>query len=416
MGNFFQQTQQYIANISNASKETKLRLSQPQNEIIVHYPVKLSSGKTELFKGYRIQHSNVMGPFKGGIRYHSDVSLDDCKALAALMTIKCALIGVPFGGAKGGIKFDPLTHNPVDLEKITRGFVEALGDNIGPRYDIPAPDVGTSSQTMGWMADAYARSASVAQRHDAVAVVTGKPVEFRGSLGRDGATGMGIVTCVRHWANITGNNLAGMRAIIQGFGNVGSHTALLLSNLGVSIRAIGDHTCYIANSEGINVFRLKEHVAQHGSILNYPNCTVISREDFFAQDADLFVPAALEHQIDTLEAGLLHPNMKLIVEGANGPCTVAGENVLEDRKITVIPDVLANSGGVAVSYSEWVQNLQNERRTQEDVSAALVNMMRNAYEAARLTRVKLGKVTLRAACYEFAAERIDAVIRARGAF
>lgn len=388
-------------------------LSQPKNEVIVNFPVKMDSGEIRLFKGYRIQHNNVLGPFKGGIRYHEAVSLDDLKALAAMMTWKCALMGLPLGGGKGGIKFDPNGVSKDELQRITRRFFHALGQNIGPETDVPAPDVGTDARTMAWAMDTYMNTVGHVSKQAVKGVVTGKPVASGGTLGREKATGQGVVHCITEWAEDRGVDLGGKTMTVQGFGNVGSNTAIILSRLGVSTIAVGDHTGYLVNPEGFNPHKLQEHVKRTRSIAGYSGGKPISREEFFRIKADVFVPAALENQIGVEEAQALQ--VRLVAEGANGPTTPEGEKVLLDRGIDVLPDVLANSGGVTVSYYEWVQNKRSESWSLEEVDARLEKAMKRAYrEVTELARQK--KCSLRVAAYAVALMRIAAVYGERDIF
>ncbi|HEY6725336.1 MAG TPA: Glu/Leu/Phe/Val dehydrogenase [Polyangiaceae bacterium] len=388
-------------------------LSQPKNEIIVHFPVRMDTGEYHLFKGYRIQHNNILGPYKGGIRYHESASLDDFKALAAMMTWKCALMNLPFGGAKGGIKFNPRVVSADELQRITRRFVHALGSNIGPDYDIPAPDMGTNSQTMAWAMDTFMNTVAMANRAAMAGVVTGKPVTSGGTHGRTRATGQGVVHTIVDWAERSAFDLKGKRLIVQGFGNVGSHTAVLLSHLGVSVVAVGDHTGYLHNKEGFNTHRLAAYVEQNGSIRGYPNGETISREDFFKIPADMFVPAAMENQVGEFEAESLQ--VRVIAEGANGPLTPRGEAILEQRGVTILPDVLANAGGVTVSYYEWVQNRRSEQWNAADVELRLEGDMRAAYQR-MLDFADRHKCGYRLACYGVALERLFTVYKERGIF
>jgi len=388
-------------------------LSQPKNEIIVHFPVRMDNGEIRLFKGYRIQHSNLLGPFKGGMRYHETVSLDDLKALAAMMTWKCALMQIPFGGAKGGIKFDPHKVSKDELQRITRRFFHALGSNIGPDYDIPAPDVGSNAQVMAWAMDTYMNTVGQVSKQSVKGVVTGKPVASGGTLGREKATGQGVVHCITEWAREKNFNLEGSTLIMQGFGNVGSHAAVILSKLGVSLIAVGDHTGYLYNPEGFNPHKLQDYVRTHGSIAGYPSGKAISREEFFSTKADIFIPAALENQIGLAEAKALR--VKLVAEGANGPTHPDGERVLLERGIDILPDVLANSGGVTVSYYEWVQNKRSEHWTLEEVDERLERAMKRAYrEVTQFARTR--NCDLRIAAYAIALDRLAAVYRERDIF
>jgi glutamate dehydrogenase (NAD(P)+) len=406
---FFRVIQGYLdeaARIVKVPDHVRLILSQPKNEIIVHFPVLMDNGEYRLFKGYRIQHSNILGPYKGGMRYHEDAGLDDFKALAAMMTWKCALMNLPFGGGKGGIKFDPRKVSRSELQRITRRFFHSLGANIGPDYDIPAPDVGTNAQVMAWALDTYVNTVGMVKKEDAMGVVTGKPVSSGGTFGREKATGQGIVHSICEWARRSRFRLEGKKLIVQGFGNVGANTSALLATLGVSLVAVGDHTGYLYNPEGFNVHRLKQYVEQNGSIAGYANGQKISREEFFTVQADIFVPAALENQIGPTEAESLQ--VRLVAEGANGPCNPDGEAVLARRNIEILPDVLANAGGVTVSYYEWVQNRRSEQWTAEEVDERLERAMLDAYD--RMAQfARQNNCSNRIACYGVAAQRLSQV-------
>ena len=395
------------------SLDSSLRsiLSQPKNEIIIHFPVKLTSGKIELFKGYRVQHNNILGPFKGGFRFHQDVYLDECKAMATWMTWKCALQNLPFGGGKGGVKFNPSLYNNEDLEHITRRFTHSLGSNIGPDWDVPAPDMGTNAQIMDWMMDTYSNMVAPIDKQTARGVVTGKSVVCGGTPGREEATGRGIVHCISQWAKEKNFDLAGSTLAVQGFGNVGSYTAMILSRMGVSLIAVGDSNGYFFHPEGFNPYKLAEYCRQHKSLKNYPFGEQISREDFFKVKADILVPAAMELQIRKNEAELL--NCKLVVEGANGPTDLEAEDILLKRGIDVIPDILANSGGVVVSYFEWLQNKRSETWDIQDVRSRLeARIIKTHQMVADKARI-LGK-NLRIAAYAIALERLQEVYSRRG--
>jgi glutamate dehydrogenase (NAD(P)+) len=397
----------------NIDLDVREILRQPKNEIIVNFPVRLDDGRFHIFKGYRIQHNNLLGPFKGGIRYHHEANLDEMKALAVWMTYKSAMHDIPFGGAKGGIKFDPRAHSPAELQRITRRFTHALGNNIGPEWDIPAPDVGTNEQTMVWMMDTYMNVTGHAEKNAVRRVVTGKSVRSGGSHGRREATGQGIVHCIKDWAYDRSFRLDGSRLIVQGFGNVGSHAARLLCKLGASLVAVGDYRGYIHNAEGINPHRLAEHVGATGSVVEYGGAASISREDFFGVECDIFVPAALELEIGVAEAKSLR--CKLVAEGANGPTYPEAEEILLNRGISVIPDVLANSGGVVVSYYEWLQNKRAERWDLEEVQQKLEMRMRRTYAAVRQYSQN-HDLDFRTACYGIAVERIQEAYEERGIF
>ena len=331
-------------------------LKQPQNEIIVNFPVKLSGGSVELFKGYRIQHCNLAGPFKGGLRFHHGVHLDECKALASWMTIKCALQHLPLGGAKGGIKFNPSNYSKEDIKRISKAFASALHNYIGGDVDIPAPDIGTGEQIMDWMTAEYNRFNRGRYSHD-MSVFTGKSPEYGGNSARSGATGKGIYLCILEWAKRTGVDLQGKTYILQGFGNVGSHTAKLLHGLGMILVAVGDHTGYRKLESGFNVFDLIAHQNKFRNLGGYNSGEKIDVTEFWESNCDVVIPAALELQVDAKTAEGL--KCSLVVEAANGPLDDAADSVLSKRGICVIPDVLANSGGVAVSYMEWLQNKQH---------------------------------------------------------
>lgn len=389
---------------STLDESVKAILKQPKNELIIQFPVKLSSGKSEMFKGYRVQHNNILGPFKGGIRYHQNVYLNECKALAAWMTWKCALQNIPFGGAKGGIKFDPKDYNIQDIEHITRRFTHALGNNIGPEWDVPAPDVGTNAQIMDWMMDTYSNIVSMSDKQAVKRVVTGKSIVCGGSPGREEATGRGIVHCITQWASENNFSLSGATLVLQGFGNVGSNTAKILSRLGVRLIAVGDYAGYWTHPEGFDpdkIIKLDE----------YPGAQSISREDFFATPCDIFIPAALELQVCEPEAKLL--NCKVLVEAANGPTDQAGEQILLDKNIPIIPDILANSGGVLVSYYEWLQNKRSETWDIEDVRMRLETRMKHTYqEVSDISKKR--RLDMRTASYLIALERLQEVYTRRG--
>src|SRR5580692_225434 len=413
---FFKAIQDYLdraAKVINLEPYVRTILSQPKNEVIVNFPVKMDTGEVRAFKGYRVQHNNLLGPFKGGMRFHPGVTLDDVKALASMMTWKSALLRLPFGGGKVGLKFDPRSVSREELQRITRRFTHALGGNIGPDYDIPAPDMGTNAQTMAWMMDTYSNMVGSYQKQSVRGVVTGKPVASGGTLGRSKATGQGMVYCVTEWADDHDFSLEGSTMIVQGFGNVGSNAAVILSKLGVSTIAVGDHSGYLVNPEGFNSHKLQDYVEAHGSIAGYPGGKSITREEFFATKADIFAPCALENQIGEAEARAL--NVKLVVEGANGPTNPLGEKIVLDRGIDILPDVLANSGGVTVSYYEWVQNKRSESWTEEEVDAKLEKAMQRAYrEVSDFARTK--KCDLRVAAYAIALQRIEAVYKEREIF
>ncbi len=413
---FFKVVQDYLdqaSDVVHLPTHVREMLSQPKNELIVNFPVKMDDGSLKLFKGYRIQHNNLLGPYKGGIRYHANVSLDDLKALSAMMTWKSGLMGIPFGGAKGGIKFNPRDYSNHEIMRITRRFTHALGTHIGPHFDIPAPDMGTNAQIMVWMMDTYMNSISETDKNAQRAVVTGKSLACGGSEGRAQATSRGVLHCILEWTREHHFELEGKTAIVQGFGNVGGNASLLLAKLGVATIAVGDHSGYLANPEGFNAHKLIDHVKRHGSIGGYEGGHEITRDDFFSTKADIFIPAALENQVGVKEAELL--DVKLIAEGANGPTTPAGELILKDRGIHIIPDVLANSGGVTVSYYEWVQNRRSESWDAQEVLSKLETAMTRAYHRVEYFAREHG-VDQRIASYALALQRLNTAYAERGIF
>jgi glutamate dehydrogenase (NAD(P)+) len=397
----------------NLSRDVALILSQPKNELIVNFPVRMDDGSFVLFKGYRVQHNNILGPFKGGIRYHEDVSLDEVKGLAASMTWKSALHDIPFGGAKGGIKFNPRLRSKNELERITRRFTHALGSNIGPEFDIPAPDVGTNAQTMVWIMDTFMNVVGYEEKNAVRRVVTGKTIASGGSYGRESATGAGVVHCLTEWARDRRFDLNGASVIIQGFGNVGSHTARILAKLGTSLVAVGDYKGYVANPEGLNPHKLAEHVQATGSVVGYKHARAITRDEFFAMECDIFVPAALELEIGVKEAQALR--CKVIAEGANGPTMLEAEPILAERGIDVLPDILANSGGVTVSYFEWLQNKRSERWDLDEVEDKLERRMKRTYGQVR-EFAEERKLDMRTAAYGIALGRLETAYSERGIF
>lgn len=415
-GNLFEIASQMVAKAADFMRlDAPVReiLAHPKNELIINFPVRLDDGTFQIFKGYRVQHNNLLGPYKGGIRYHHEANLDEMKALASWMTYKCALHDIPYGGAKGGIKFDPHKHSKSELERITRRFTHALGSNIGPEWDIPAPDVGTNEQTMVWMMDTFMNVVGVHDRNEVMRVVTGKSISSGGSYGRREATGMGLIHCISQWAADKGENLDGATFAVQGFGNVGSFAAKILSKRGAVLVGVGDYKGYLANSEGINAHKLSEYVAKTGSVADYRGGTAITRDQFFQLECDIFVPAALELEIGPSEAEML--KCKVVAEGANGPTYPKAEEILVKRGIDIIPDILANSGGVVVSYFEWLQNKRSERWEHNDVLNRLEKKMVQTYSQVR-QYVQQNGVDWRTGCYAVALERLQQSYRERGIF
>ena len=388
-------------------------LATTTNEIVVHFPVKMDDGRVEMFTGYRVQHNNVLGPFKGGLRYHPAVDIDEVRALATWMTWKSAIADIPFGGAKGGIQCDPSKYSRSELERLTRRFAFALGSNIGPEYDIPAPDVNTNAQTMAWILDTYLSMMSPQERNRCVHVVTGKPVEAGGSLGRDKATGQGVVYCIEQWAKDRRFDLSKATYFVQGFGNVGSWAAKLLKPLGATLVAAEDHTGAIANAAGIDPEALSVHVAARGGVAGFPGAKAVDHKTFMATQADIFVPAALESQITKGTAPLL--NVRLVAEGANGPTDLDGDRILTEKKIDLVPDVLCNAGGVIVSYFEWLQNKRSESWDLEEVDAKLERRILGGYERVKAAASEFD-TDWRTAAYVVALRRLHTVYTKRGIF
>jgi glutamate dehydrogenase (NAD(P)+) len=388
-------------------------LATTMNEVLVHFPVKMDDGRTEVFTGYRVQHNNALGPFKGGLRFHPAVDIDEVRALATWMTWKCAIAGIPFGGGKGGIQMDPSKYSLTELERITRRFTFALGNTIGPEYDIPAPDVNTNAQIMAWILDTYQSMMPANERQRMLHVVTGKPIEAGGSLGRDKATGQGVVYLIREWAKDHKFELNGASYIVQGFGNVGSWAARLLKPFGSKLVAAEDVTGAIANESGIDPDELTKHVRAKGGVAGYPGAKPITHLAFLRTRADIFVPAALENQITGATAPLL--NVRLVAEGANGPTNPDGDRVLVERNIDLLPDILCNSGGVVVSYFEWLQNKRSESWELQEVDCKLYRRIVDAYARVRETARQYA-VDWRTAAYMVALARLEKVYRERGIF
>tara|TARA_R100000027_G_scaffold314_1_gene377 strand:+ start:2882 stop:4204 length:1323 start_codon:yes stop_codon:yes gene_type:complete len=401
------------ADLLGVPHQLKLILTQPKNEIMMHCPVKMDDGTWQLFKGYRVQHNNVLGPYKGGIRYHHNVKLDEVKTLALLMTMKCALARLPFGGAKGALKFDPRAVSPAELERVTRRLTAALGSNIGPDYDIPAPDVGTNAQTMAWMADTYINFAESSRKVAASSIVTGKPLQFGGSAGREKATGQGLVYVLD--ALLPGMNLdlPKLSYSLIGFGNVGSWTARLLQARGAKLRAVMDHTGAIFSSAGINATNLAEHVRKTGGIKDFAEAEAIDEGTFYSTPVDLFIPAALEQMVDLDNAKKIQ--CKVLVEAANAPTTPRAEKHLLSKGVEVLPAILCNAGGVTVSYFEWKQNRQAETWDEFLVDQRLQKVMQESAERVLQTADRL-QCSMRSASYAAAIDHINQVYSVRGVF
>ncbi len=388
-------------------------LSKPTNEIVVNFPVKLADGRIEMFTGYRIQHNNALGPYKGGLRYHPAVNRDEVRALAAWMTWKTAIANLPYGGAKGGIQFDPKQYSNEDLERITRRFTFALGENIGPEYDIPAPDVNTNAQIMAWIVDTFVSMQAPHQRQANFHVVTGKPIESGGSVGRDKATGQGVVFLIERWAKDNHFDLSQSSYFVQGYGNVGSWAARLMKEHGANLLAVEDASGAIYNAQGIDPDELLAHTRKNNGVSGYPGAEAVDHETFLATEADIFIPAALESQLTAETAPLV--KARLVAEGANGPTTPEGDAVLMEAGIDLLPDVLCNAGGVIVSYFEWLQNKRAEFWDLEEVDAKLHKLLMSAYRRVRDTAEEYG-TDWRTAAYIVALKRLRMVYKNRGIF
>ena len=385
-------------------------LTHPKRQIIVSCPVQMDSGEIKVFTGYRVQYNVTLGPAKGGIRYHPDVTLDEVTALAAWMTWKCAVAQLPFGGGKGGVICDPTKMSMRELEALTRRYTAEIIDSIGPDKDVPAPDVNTNEQIMAWFSDTY----SMHVGHTSTSVVTGKPIEMGGSLGRREATGRGVMIVARESAKHLGFELKGSRVAVQGFGNVGSIGAQLLAREGAKIIAVTDWKGGVFNPKGLDVERLDRarQAAQDGQRL--PRCrAAVHKQDLFKTDAEILIPAALEKQITADNVNDI--KAKLIVEGANGPTTPEAHKALHERGVFVVPDILANAGGVTVSYFEWVQDRHGYFWTEKEVNERLEAKMCEAFEAVLETAQKY-KVDMRAAAYIVAINRVATVTKLRGMY
>mgnify|MGYP003638341211 FL=1 len=404
----------HAADIINLNSNIRKILSITNNELLIHFPVKMDNGDVEVFTGYRVQHNNALGPYKGGLRYHPTVDIDAAKALAMWMTWKTSLAGLPYGGAKGGIQIDPSKYSTAELERITRRFTYALGDNIGPEHDIPAPDVNTNSQTMAWIVDTYMSTKSPAERSKNQHVVTGKPLGSGGSEGRDRATGYGVFLNIKYWADKKKVDLKNKRFIVQGFGNVGYWTAYFLENEGAKLVGVQDAYGSITNSDGIEVSKLYQYMqGNKGSIVGYDNAQVVEKDHFFELDCDICIPAALGNQITAENATKI--KAFLIAEGANGPTDVEGEEILLKNGVGIIPDILCNSGGVIGSYFEWLQNRNGELWQLEEVLAKLEKKMKEVFEKVYETAENRDG-DMRTAAYIIAIERIEKAYVQRGIF
>ncbi|MGB2763237.1 MAG: Glu/Leu/Phe/Val dehydrogenase [Candidatus Aminicenantaceae bacterium] len=397
-----------------AAREIKLDtnilkiLENPMRTLKVSIPIKLDNGKIKVFTGFRCQYNNAKGPTKGGVRYHPDVSEDEVVALAAWMTWKCALLDLPYGGAKGGIICDPTKLSETELERLTRRYTTEIMPILGPHIDIPAPDVYTTSRTMAWIMDTF----SMFKGYTEPSIVTGKPEILGGSKGRKEATGRGLAIITKEFFKAHKKSLKGAKIAVQGFGNVGGHAALFLSQMGATVVAASDVSGCLVNPDGLDIPELMECVEKHACVIKHPG-KQLDREELLFQDVDILIPAALEDQIHQKNAHKI--KAKIIIEGANGPITPEGDEILEKRGVDVIPDILANAGGVVVSHLEWVQALSGLYWEEEQVNAELERKMIKAFKEVWEKATKR-KVSLRCAAYLVAIERIAEVYRYRGIF
>ncbi|HSD30865.1 MAG TPA: Glu/Leu/Phe/Val dehydrogenase [Gemmatimonadales bacterium] len=384
-------------------------LRHPEKQIIVSIPVVRDNGEVEVYTGYRVLYNTSRGPAKGGIRFDLNVTLEEVKALAAWMTWKCAVVNIPFGGAKGGVVCDPFTMSMAELERVTRRYTSSIIETLGPDSDVPAPDVNTNERVMAWIMDTY----SMHHRHTVTAVVTGKPVEMGGSLGRREATGRGCMIVTREALARLGMSLRQARVAVQGFGNVGSIAADLLAKAGATIIAVADKSGGLINPKGLDIPDVVAWAREHRQLAGYPRADSISNEDLLTTDCDVLLPAALENVITSKNAKKI--KAKVICEGANGPTTANADKILEEQGVLVIPDILANAGGVTVSYFEWVQDRGGYFWDEETVNHRLEAIITRSFREV-VTLADKHKVTMRVAAYMLAIDRVATMHRLRGMY
>jgi len=390
----------------NLEQEMWSLLKAPYREIRVKLPLKMDDGRLEIFEGYRIQHSQARGPMKGGIRYHPEVNLDEIRALAAVMTWKTALTDIPFGGAKGGIVCNPKEMSKAELERLTRAFVGRIDDNLGPNLDIPAPDVNTNPQVMAWIMDEYSR------RHGYTpGVVTGKPVELGGSAGRNEATGRGVLYVTREAMKDVGKPINGSTVVVQGMGNVGGNAARFLAEDGCTVVAISDSQGGVYNPSGINVNKVSLYKEENKTLKGFPGADYITNRELLELPCDILIPAALEGVISGKNAKGI--KARVLVEAANIPTSPEADDILHDKGVFIVPDLLANAGGVVVSYFEWTQNLQASYWDEERVNRKLMNIMLHAYNHVKQVAAQ-NKVSFRTASYAIAIEKVARAVKLRG--
>ncbi|TDQ44010.1 Glu/Leu/Phe/Val family dehydrogenase [Tepidicella xavieri] len=397
-GDFLQQVDRVTPYLGKLGRWVET-LKRPKRTLIVDVPIHLDDGRVAHYEGYRVQHNTSRGPGKGGVRFHQDVTLSEVMALAAWMSIKNAAVNVPYGGAKGGIRVDPKELTAAELERVTRRYTSEIGLIIGPTKDIPAPDVNTNERVMAWMMDTYSMNIG----ETATGVVTGKPIDLGGSLGRREATGRGVFIVGQEAARRIGLDIAGARVAIQGFGNVGGVTGKLFAEAGARIVAVQDHAGTVYHPGGIDIPALTRHVASTGSVAGFPHAEALPTDQFWDVECDILVPAALERQITEANAGRIRARM--VIEGANGPTTPLADDILNERNVLVIPDVIANAGGVTVSYFEWVQDFSSFFWSEEEINERLAKIMRGAFHTIWQV-AEDHKVSLRTATFIVACQRI----------
>ncbi len=407
-GNYLKQVDRVTPYLGHLSHWVET-LKRPKRILIVDVPIELDNGTIAHFEGYRVQHNLSRGPGKGGVRFHQDVTLSEVMALSAWMSVKTAAVNVPYGGAKGGIRVDPKTLSRSELERVTRRYTSEIGLSLGPTKDIPAPDVNTNEQIMAWMMDTYAMNTG----ETATGVVTGKPVDLGGSLGRREATGRGVFTVGLDAAHHTGLKIEGARIAVQGFGNVGGTAAKLFCDVGARLVAVQDHTGTIVCEGGMDAVALQLHVKNTGGVAGFPGTEKLANEDFWGVPCEILIPAALESQITADNAHKIHA--KLVIEGANGPTTPEADDILHDNGVLVLPDVIANAGGVTVSYFEWVQDFSSFFWTEDEINARLVRIMKEAFAGVWQTAQE-HKVSLRTATFIVACTRMLHAREMRGLY
>lgn len=402
-----------VAGLMNLDPDVLRILSETSDEITVNFPVKMDDGRVEVLTGYRVHHINVIGPYRGGLRYHSAVEIDNVRALAMRITWKHAMLGIPFGGAMGGVQIDPRRYSIEEMERITRRFIYSLGSNVGPEYDILNPEVGTNPQIMAWILDTYLSTVPPQNRNRCVHVVTGKPLALGGIPGRDRATGMGIVCILEEWARRRQVDLSRARFFVQGYGTVGSWAARLLAGLGAKLVAVEDASGPIVNPDGIDPEDLSAYTRKRLVIAGYPKAQPTDHDSFLKTEADIFIPAALENQVTEETAPLL--NVRVVAEGATSPTDPEGEANLLSRGIEVIPDILCNSGGAVSYYLEWLQNRRSEPCDIDYVTTYLRKILLEAYHSVEETAAKHG-TDFRTAAHIIAMSRLENVYKKRGIF